>query len=373
MKPETRCFCWLHAAAVVLLVAAASDSPGQFSTVINVPPDAAPASIGSDTQLNVSDGGVIPSTHSDPFQAGLSVDTSSNIELNIAGGSVGDGFTANAGATVNLSGGQVGEDFTLRGGAVLNMSGGQVGAFAAVVGRSRANVSGGIFGFLQLQDGASAEFSGGSFNEQVMVVDSSLSVIGSADLSNVSLLENATLFVEGGGVGFVSTDLFSDVELNGGSLGGADVLLGSLLMSGGEFTGQLSLGSSEAVITGGTFGAVVSISADSVLEFVGSAFQLDGSPIPGLTEPGQGVVVSSRDDALLTGQLADGSLFDLVLTEGVFATPGQDRFSPGSTLRLTLVPEPAGLACVLFALAAAHCGGARSEMRRRSRLECPPR
>jgi hypothetical protein len=53
-----------------------------LATVINVPPDSAPSSIGRSTPLNLGDGGVIGTV----FQAGNSDGSSSNVEVNISGG-----------------------------------------------------------------------------------------------------------------------------------------------------------------------------------------------------------------------------------------------------------------------------------------------
>ena len=76
-------------AVAVAILAADSTAHGQFTYVINVPPDDAPTSIGSDTQLNLSGGGVLP----DGFQAGsYYYPATSHVEVNISGGSVGNNF-----------------------------------------------------------------------------------------------------------------------------------------------------------------------------------------------------------------------------------------------------------------------------------------
>ena len=86
-------------AAVVLLGLLASAARGDFTTIINVPPDAAPASIGSGTQLNVTTGGALP----DGFQAGSPDGASTMVEVNMNGGEFGELFHAYAGSVVNIS------------------------------------------------------------------------------------------------------------------------------------------------------------------------------------------------------------------------------------------------------------------------------
>src|SRR5690606_2751713 len=101
---------------------AMQQSLGQFTTVIDVPPQPNKGdffSIGSDMQLNLGDGGAIGSN----FRAGVSDGSSTNIEVNVTGGTIGQNFRAYAGTTVNMSGGEVDDDFLVEG-AVLNLTGG---------------------------------------------------------------------------------------------------------------------------------------------------------------------------------------------------------------------------------------------------------
>jgi len=96
----------LIAAALFVL---APDVKGEFTTIINIPPDPAIGdnqSIASVTQLNLGDGGSI----GEQFEAGFFNGSSTNIEVNISGGTVGDSFNA-VWSTVNISGGTVGNGF----------------------------------------------------------------------------------------------------------------------------------------------------------------------------------------------------------------------------------------------------------------------
>ena len=88
---------------IFLAVSLSSTARGQFDTIINVPSDEAPEDIGSNTQLNLFDSGSLPRS----FDADDESGASSNIEVNISGGTVGSNFNANGGSTVNIDGGTV--------------------------------------------------------------------------------------------------------------------------------------------------------------------------------------------------------------------------------------------------------------------------
>lgn len=87
----------------------------QFSTVINVPPDAAPNAIAGSTQLNLGPGGELPSG----FEARI------GSELNMSGGIVGKSFDAEAGSVVIISGGTLGTDFDAIAGSDVELIGGE--------------------------------------------------------------------------------------------------------------------------------------------------------------------------------------------------------------------------------------------------------
>jgi hypothetical protein len=130
-------------AAMMGVLAACSGTAvrGDFITIINVPPDVAPASIGSDTQLNVGPEGVLPAN----FNAGVDGGSTSNIEVNIVGGTIGARFNANAGATVNVTGGAFGLRFRTQAGATANISGGTFGRDVTIERDSLLNIFGGEF------------------------------------------------------------------------------------------------------------------------------------------------------------------------------------------------------------------------------------
>ena len=152
-------------------------------------------SIGSDTTLNVYDGGMV-GAH---FVAGSSDDSGSNIFVNVHGGTIGNEFAARHGttlsitggvvgdrlvvtrgavvdilggtigdrffvfnSTVNISGGTIGESFELQG-SVVNISGGTIGNHFRPRSESIVDISGGAFGDFQPSVGTSLKISGGEF------------------------------------------------------------------------------------------------------------------------------------------------------------------------------------------------------------------
>ena len=182
-----------------------------FTTIINVPPDPAPSSIESDTQLNLSEGGSLGRL----FFAGNQNGSSTQIEVNITGGAVGSNFAAFAGSIINIRGGEISGGFNAGPNSVVNLSGGSVGrvsiAFSSLiassdstvnimggeVGRqslalagSTINLSGGTLGpFFSANLGSTLNISGGEFflnGEQVTGLDEAGDSIN-VDLSGVNL------------------------------------------------------------------------------------------------------------------------------------------------------------------------------------------
>ena len=113
---------------------------GQFTTVINVPPELAPEEIGSDTQLNLFE-------TDEPlrsFSAGAFDGSSTNVELNIFGGEILNGLSANRGSTVNFSGGFLHRVYAGEG-SIVNLTGGSLGRSFSASSGSQINLYGGEF------------------------------------------------------------------------------------------------------------------------------------------------------------------------------------------------------------------------------------
>ncbi|MEM6459697.1 MAG: PEP-CTERM sorting domain-containing protein [Planctomycetota bacterium] len=253
--------------------AAAQSDPAGFATVINIPADqpSISGSIGSDTQLNLSDGGSIDSD----FQAG-SVFTS-NIEVNVTGGSVGNRFDASNGSTVNITGGSVGSRFRAFPGSTVNVAGGSVGSFFEAV--STVNVTGGSVG------------------------------------SRFTAFSGSTVNVAGGSVGNgFDAIIFSTVNITGGSVGsGFDAFTGSTVN-----------------VAGGRVGNLFEAEFGSTVTFSGGEFRLNGAAINDLAG---GFGAGFPNTGLFTGVLADGTVF-------IFAAEALDIFFAGSTTLQTGAVAP---------------------------------
>lgn len=159
----------LAALVVRPIMAPAQTSSDNFATVINVPEDAAPGGIGSDTQVNVYDGGYLPQHFSagnyifdadDPTTwshtnmevniygggVGYSSEAGSDSTFNLIDGSLGAYFHALEGSTVNVFAGVIGKDFVARAGSAVNISGGSIGRKFIAGSNSSVLISGGTFG-----------------------------------------------------------------------------------------------------------------------------------------------------------------------------------------------------------------------------------
>ncbi len=170
------------AAALLGFCTYVTPASAQFTTIINVPPDIAPSSIGSDTQLNVWGGGSTPFL----FEVGNPDGTSTNVEVNIAGGAAGPHFHAHSGSTTNISGGTVGRWFNagtsngLSTNVLVNITGGAVGDDFDAYAGSTINLGGGAVGddFIA-HSGSTVNFTGGVVSERFDALSgSSLNLLG---------------------------------------------------------------------------------------------------------------------------------------------------------------------------------------------------
>ena len=263
-----------------------------FTTIYSIPPDVAPASIGSDTQLNLSANGVLEAN----FNAGLQDGTSTNIEVNISGGTVSSDFVANAGSTVNISDGEIGSRMMVSGANVV-MSGGRIGNYFRPDLAATVTIDGGSIGHSALLHDTTMTMNAGSIG-------------GNLDLYNFSVFN-----VHGGSVGdYFDADFGSTVTITGGAFG---------------YRPEFQSGSA-GTISGGRFGQDFNVFAGSTVEFIGDEFLMDGQPVVGLENPGDTVTLSSLET--LTGTLEDGAVF-------VFSSLAEDDFDPGAVvLRRGSVP-----------------------------------
>ena len=273
-----------------------------FARIVSIPPDAdigdnrSIGFQGFNTQFNLSDGGTI----GDRFDVGES-GVDANIEVNIAGGTVGELFRIRDGVVVNISGGTVGNEFFADVFSRVNITGGAIGADSGTL-RAEVNITGGAVG---------DSFRAGLYT-----------------LLNIS----------GGSIGdgFEAID-YSEVNVRGGSIGDGFYASKAVV---NIFGGSIGDG---FVATDNVFG---DSGPGSDVNIYGTEFVLDGvdiTPTLGLFES---LVIDERD-VTLRGLLADGSAFSFdlnsQLAEGQHffeRVEGQDFFDVASTLTVTLVPEP---------------------------------
>jgi len=219
---------WLgtgHLAAV-----SAQSDPAGFTTVIDVPPSTIgdESGIGSDTQLNVADGGTVGIR----FNAGAADGSSTNVEVNISGGLIGRRIEAFAGSEINISGGEVGADFDAFDGSVVNISGGFVGARFNALAGSTVSISGGfVDSFFDAFSGSTVNISGGEIGSgDFTLVGGEFQINGAAPLDPVSVTLSDSDFLTGtleDGSSFIFSptigDSIRDVTLSSGTLPAIDL------------------------------------------------------------------------------------------------------------------------------------------------------
>ena len=270
----------------VMVAFHARNTSAQFDTVINVPPDSAPESIGSNTQFNLRDNGVLPFG----FAVGARDEASVNAELNIIGGETAD-FLAYHGSTVNISGGTVGEfikgdgGFYIYDGSTVNISGGSINQTLSAFDGSTVNVSGGAMNGWTLSYGATLNISAGS-----------MFALEAIDASKVTI-------------------------------------------TGGTFERPSFYDESDVTISGGAFGPTRS---EARITIRGGDFHFNSVPIAGLDDVGNTVPIdmaSLGTDAVLSGTLVDGTPF-------AFSNDDDNLSSSLITLEAAALP-PNGAALVV--------------------------
>lgn len=182
-------FLQLFRSIVCLFVIATWDciAIAKFSTVINVPPDVAPSSIGSGTQVNMFQGGNIPSH----FDAGTAVSTDSHTEVNVFGGTAGRFLDFFGGSQLNITGGTLGDFLQLHEDSSLNISGGSIGRFSDARFGSEVHISGGAIGrVFNAHEGSEVTILGGEYRLDGELI-TGLQTIG--DSLQINLPNDSTL------------------------------------------------------------------------------------------------------------------------------------------------------------------------------------
>ena len=310
---------------------------------------------------------------------GLFFNANSGSVVNISGGLVDERFNANVGSVVNISGGTIADEFTANSGSVVNISGGSVGRNFSPESGSDVELIGGEFQLNgspfsgssvplsegdaftgTLADGSAFIFSGnGHFADDLSNISLTTTALPTLDLSpmivstaNPSIpsglragqtltvesggrlgdnfeVVDATLNIDGGGLGRYAGAVRSVVNINSGTVGrdffaeaGSEINI-----SGGSVSFSLTAFSGSTInITGGNVsrsfralsGSEVNIDGGSVGDFFsaesGSEVNIDGGSV--------GLFNADSDVNINGGTFSDfaanvGSVVDI--TGGVFA------------------------------------------------------
>ena len=263
-----------------------------FDTVINIPtdPDIGDGAIiggvtGQTTQLNLFNGGTIGSFFG--AEAGS--------EVNIFGGSVGTNFSANN-SVLNISDGFL--ESVVAGGSTVDMSGGFIGNNFRVLG-SEVNISdGNIGGLLNVAFNSTVNISGG-------------------DVSALLVRANSEVNITGGNFGFNPNN--------------------SLPPDTPPFLTAAT--NSTLNISGGTFeGNSLNANGGGEVNLLGTEFFVDGVRLESL-QPDDPFLIADRD-VTLSGTFLDGTPFD-------FFIGTNDDDPTTSTVTVSIIPEPSGLAILL--------------------------
>lgn len=160
---------------------------GQFTNVINIPPDPVPTNgliggvVGETTQLNVFDTGVLPS-----------------------------GFLVAFGGELNVNGGTVGDNLLIDNDGVATINGGSIGDFVLPLAGSELTINGGTFGGLLQADNAIVNITGGNLGGLVIATNGTVVNVSGSDIG-ADLVSN-TFSVESGSIAnlFVTDAALSD-------------------------------------------------------------------------------------------------------------------------------------------------------------------
>ncbi len=351
-----------HLASVVITLLFPVTAHAQFTTVINVPPDTPPSIIGSDTQLNIRDGGELNT----PLQLGAEDGSSTNIEVNVTGGFFQPSEFNAFGGTINLSNGSLAGTINVFQNTTLNMTGGRLRHGFSPGAASTVNISNGIIGDDFFADngsnvmisggtfgeeftagpGSNVHISGGTFDDEIAARDGSILTITGGNLGDDLLADFGSIVnVTGGVFGTEFTAAGTAiVNISGGTFG--DIFEprgGTINITGGTFQGIFnSIGSSDITISGGDFQGPFRTLSNATITLLGTQFLINDLPIPGLENFGDSIILNQRSGTL-SATLADGRQRDFTFGDHDL---GFDDFDPQSTLRLTItrpIPEPTSL------------------------------
>lgn len=223
--------------------------------------------------------------------------------------------SAEAGSIINLSSG--GGIFAANVRGVLNSFPDAAGMASGSIDGGTVYAWGGSFGMPSMSNGA-------TFNIEGADVLSLTSYGGTVNFRS-GVFQNGSLILN------TTVNLFATT----GSAGAGEFHIGDSVFNfcGGELTP--------------TAGSSLNSGVGAEIHLFMQSAALNGAPIPGLAL-GATVVIPQRL-VTLGGVMKDGSPVDMYL--GNFATNQKFQFADGSTLKVTMVPEPASSALAYFGLA----------------------
>ena len=176
--------------------ALAQSDPAGFAAVIHVPPVEIGdfAALDKNTQVNVFDGGQVGVV----FGSNYNHDPNANVEVNVYGGTVGEGFGVMGHGRVNILGGFIDLSAFIDSGVTVRMTGGAIDTNLTLSGSEAPTVmfleGGTVGGFLDIDQGATLHFSGGSIGDKLEVFSGGrLNVIGSEFFIDGEPLEGLVL------------------------------------------------------------------------------------------------------------------------------------------------------------------------------------
>lgn len=170
----------------------------------------------------------------------------------LAGGKLPKNFNAGEGSTLNVHGGTIGDNFEVHA-AVVNINGGSIGNDLDAFANSKINIDGGTIG------------------------------------ANVDAYNGSQIVITAGLVGHIDALTGSEVQLSGGRLNRLQASAGS-----------------KTTWNGGTL-PTLAASTSANINIVGADFRLNGTPLAGLSTPGDALTFDIPENSILTATLTDGT------------------------------------------------------------------
>lgn len=290
-------------------------------------------SIGSNTTLNVSDGGIVGNY----FDAGALNRSSTNIEVNITGGTVGQYFEPYSGSTINISGGNIGWYMQAYNGSVINLTGGYVGSYFYVYYGSELNIDGGSTGKV-IQYGGEITLTSGTLGAYSDIWGGVLNIDGGVTGYSTSVGSGGVINITAGELGWRTRALNDGtINLYNGRIDNEfSAYNDSIVNIFGGIVGPdfYASGGSEINLSGGVFEGRFESRLGSAVKITGNDFRVDGAPLAGLSTPGASLQYNIPAGAVLSGTFANGTPF-------VFSALDSDSIADGS-LTLQTVALPTG-------------------------------